>query len=126
MAPRLFLHSAVARGDGCCPTVLAVMLCLVASIGQSAVAADHDDATPKTVLKTQDGLRFELPADWPLEKRGGALGPIPVEAYLARKFAAIEIRLRMLEQQLGSTELRLRVLEESLKRAPLQSGEAFP
>lgn len=76
------------------------------------------------VVKTEEGLHFKLPPDWPVEKRKGVVAPVPVEEYLSRKFAGMESRLRALEQETASLELRFRVLEEHVKRPPkLQSVE---
>lgn len=78
-----------------------------------------------TVVRTEEGLRFRLPADWPVEKRGSVVAPIPVEDYLSRKFSTLEARLRTLEQQLAGFDLRLRVIEETLKEQNrLRSSEA--
>ena len=50
-------------------------------IGVSAATAAEDatSAERPTVKKTEDGLHFNLPADWPIEKRGGITAPIPIE-----------------------------------------------
>ena len=80
-----------------------------------------------TVRKMKDGLRFQVPADWPIETRNGIVGPIPIEEYLGRKFKAMEGQLQLLGQQLSSIELRLRLLEEQAKKAtqpPQPSGSA--
>ncbi len=75
----------------------------------------------------QEGLRFTLPPDWPVEKRGGVVAPIPIEEYLARKFSAMDNRLRSLEQQTAGFDLRLRVLEEQAQeRKGLRSTGAGP
>ncbi len=107
---------------------LALVVAAMAAAPSRAAAADgaKDGKTPpSTVVKTHDGLRFNLPADWPVEKRDGAVGPIPIEEYLARKFSALDARLRALEQQIGSLDVRMRVLEESGKpRSAARSLEA--
>ena len=96
-------------------------------IGVSAAAAAEDatSAERPTVRKTEDGLHFNLPADWPIEKRGGITAPIPIEEYLARKFKALDARLQALEGQFSGFDVRLRVLEEEAKkrRQPLRSAE---
>jgi len=89
-------------------------------------AAEEKEAT--TVV-TKEGLHFKLPPDWPVEKRGGVVAPIPIEEYLAQKFSAIQSRLQALEQQMVGLELKLRVMEEELKRRKekgLQSTETGP
>ena len=99
--------------------------------GAPAQAAEQ--ATDDTIgmeTKTSKGLKFKLPADWPVEERNGVVAPIPPEEYYARKFSAIESRLKSVEQQTGSLELRLRVLEEKVKQqnqsGGLRSQEAAP
>ena len=80
-----------------------------------------------TAVVTKEGLHFKLPQDWPVEKRGGVVAPIPVEEYLAQKFSAMQSRLQALEQRVVGLELKLRVMEEELKRQKekgLQSVEA--
>ena len=113
----------VSRGMGMSVLGAAISLAAMVIAGASAGAVDgkKGDEQAPTVLKTQEGLRFNLPEDWPIEKRGGVLGPIPVEEYLSRKFSAVEIRLRSIEQQVSAFDLRLRVLEEAAKRQPMSS-----
>lgn len=93
--------------------------------GMGLADAADERASSKTVVKTKDGLHFNLPADWPVEKRDGVVAPIPMEEYLGRKFSTLENRVHLLEGQAGSLDLRLRVMEEQLKKQQrLQSGEA--
>lgn len=99
----------------------------LSAVNGSAVcrAEDEIETAPGTVVKTTDQLRFVVPADWLVERRGGLTGPIPVEEYLAMKFSGLEGRLRAMDQQLQGLEVRLRVLEESAKtqQQGLRSGE---
>ena len=92
--------------------------------GMHLALAAEEPALSKTTTKSKDGLHFNVPADWPVEKRDGVTAPIPVEEYLGRKFGSLDSRLRVVEEQTNSFELRLRVLEEQLKKQRrLQSGE---
>ncbi len=85
------------------------------------------DETADSVVKTEDGLHFNVPPDWPIEKRGGVTGPIPIEEYLSQKFSAMDARVKNLEQQLESLGLHLRLLEEAAKKQKaLQSGDHAP
>ena len=102
---------------------------VMAGAGWLAAAAWSQDPAPqdaqgqkKTVVKTKDGLHFNVPADWPIEERNGAVGPIPVEEYMPRKFAGMDSRLKTLEQQVAGFDLRLRVLEETMKDQQQQTG----
>jgi len=89
---------------------------------QDEAASDSERAT---VRKSMNQLNFQLPPDWPIEKRNGMVAPIAVEEYLARKFASVEARLQKFEQQLSGMDLRLRVLEEqsAAHRQGLRSAE---
>ena len=104
------------------------LLVMLGAVGPAAwlQAEDKGKEGQGAVLKTEDGLRFRLPADWPIEKRGGITAPIPIEEYLSRKLGAIESRLQSLEQQVTSTDMRLRVLEEDQKKQRLKSKEGAP
>ena len=95
-----------------------------------AAAADDDvmeEKQPATMVRTSDGLNFAVPPDWPIERRNGAVGPIPIEEYLARKFGAVEKKLQDLERKLGALESKVSALETQAKKKPLQSsGPAAP
>ncbi|MBI4340942.1 MAG: hypothetical protein HY598_01525 [Candidatus Omnitrophica bacterium] len=102
---------------------LGVLLGAALGFAPAPLAAEPVPAeASSTVIKKKDGLRFNVPPDWPVEERNGAVGPIPIEEYLGRKFSSLESRLRVLEQQISSFELRLRVLEEEGKRSSRSGG----
>jgi hypothetical protein len=100
------------------------MLVLAAAASPASVGRAQDGAADakKSVVKTKDGLHFNVPPDWPIEERNGVVGPIPVEEYMARKFAGMESRLKTLEQQVAGYDLRLRVLEEATQGQRQQQG----
>ncbi len=102
------------------------LVLLPAAVARSV--EDQQEAAQATVVKTTDQLHFNLPPDWPVERRGGITAPIPVEEYLAMKFAALEGRLRALDQQFQGLEIRLRVMEESARsqQHALRSAEGGP
>lgn len=101
------------------------LVVLALALGAAGMAAAEDGAEER-IIKTVDRIRFNLPDDWPMERHGGAVGPIPIEEYIAMKFKALEARLQAMEQQVNQLTLRLRVME-SVPRAPeLRSGEAAP
>ena len=106
--------------------IAAVYGLLVAAAAPQGVAAQEATEEERvTVRKTMQQLHFQLPPDWPIEKRGGIVAPIPIEEYLAQKFKALESKLQVIEQRLNGLDLRLRVLEESqkTKAAGLRSSE---
>ena len=99
------------------------LLTLIIGVGLAALcgiervgAEDGSSKEPTTVRKTEERLHFQLPPDWPIERRGGMTGPIPVEEYLAQKFSALESRLQAIEQRFNGFDIRLRVLEEQAKK----------
>ena len=93
-----------------------ILAALLAAAGWTGVSAEDGMTADKpTVRKSQEQLHFELPPDWPIEKRGGMVGPIPVEEYLAMKFKSLDSRLQAMEQKLNGMDLRLRVIEENQK-----------
>ena len=47
----------------------------------------------KSSVKTQKGLRFIVPEDWPIEERNGVVAPIPIEEYITKRFKNIEAKL---------------------------------
>ncbi len=116
----------------CTVRLLPFAFCLLPSLGLIGIGgvgawADEPSSQPVVEVKTQEGLRFTLPPDWPVEKRGGVVAPIPIEEYLARKFSVMDNRLRSLEQQTAGFDLRLRVLEEQAQeRKGLRSTGAVP
>lgn len=104
-------------------------LCAAAALWSPSAgwAADERAAVPKT----KEGLHFTLPPDWPVEKRGGIVAPIPVEEYLAKKFKAIDEqfsamdeRFKALAQQVAGLERQLQHLEQRV--GTLSSQAAAP
>ncbi len=66
--------------------------------------------------KTERGLHFKVPADWPVEERNGIVSPVPIEEYLSRKFSAITSRFNVLEERVNTLEKRLRASEKETQR----------
>ncbi|MBI4598501.1 MAG: hypothetical protein HY737_08905 [Candidatus Omnitrophica bacterium] len=102
---------------------LAAGCCGIALLCGHALAADDDASRAATVRKTEDRLHFQLPQDWPVERRNGMIAPVPVEEYLAMKFGAIEERLQAIEQRLKGFDARLQAVEEQQK-TPRQLPQA--
>ena len=88
----------------------------------TAAQAEEEEQSP-TVVRTSDGLKFAVPPDWPIEKRNGVVGPIPIEEYLGRKFGALDKKVQALEQKVGALESKVSALELKAKAKPLQSQE---
>lgn len=69
---------------------------VLAGMRQNAGAAE-----PKS-QRTQEGLHFTVPEEWPIEKRGGVLSPMPVEEYVIKRFQEIESRITAISQDLSN------------------------
>jgi len=52
--------------------------------------------------KKKNGLNFQVPEDWPIEKRGGIVAPIPTEEYMSIKFKATEEEFQIIKADLIS------------------------
>ena len=108
------------------PKLPALAFLVTAFMGAAPVWAETPSAKEPaaTVRKTEEGLHFDVPPDWPIEKRGGVIGPIPIEEYLGRKFQALTSQLQALEQRFNGFDVRLRVMEEEMKKQKqgLRSG----
>lgn len=108
---------------GACVRYVAAGVLLATLAGRPPWARGEEAAKePATVQKTEQRLHFQLPPDWPIERRGGITAPIPIEEYLARKFKAIEAQLQALDQRFNSLDVRLRVLEEEVKKQSQSKG----
>ena len=87
------------------------------SLPSAPIAAEEAASTESaTVKKSKDNLHFNLPPDWPIERRGGITAPIPIEEYLAKKFKELESKLNDMDQRLNGLDLRLRIIEEDAKK----------
>jgi archaellum component FlaC len=80
--------------------------------------------------KKVDQLNFQLPEDWPVEKRGGLITPIPTEEYVSMKFKEVEKEFESVREEFSLTSdgLRedLKAMEERFSRQAeeFQSQEA--
>ncbi len=112
----------MSRVSGWTGAVLAAVLAAPAP----SWATDGSAEEPATVEKTAERLRFKVPPDWPIEKRGGIMAPIPIEEYLARKFKTLDAAVQGLEQRVSGLDLQVRVLQDEVKktRERLRSTEA--
>lgn len=64
------------------------------------------------VTKEVKGFKFKVPADWPVEERGGTVAPIPTEEYLSKKFSAASTRFEAAEKRLIALETKAAALEQ--------------
>ena len=104
---------------------MVALLALVLLPAAAALAAE-EISTEKEMIKAKGGIRFKLPEDWPIEKHGAALGPIPVEEYVSRKLEAMEKRVGALEGKIAAVEKRISLMEEEQGKAEkLRSKETL-
>jgi len=68
-------------------------------------------------IKKKNGLYFQVPEDWPIEKRGGILAPIPTEEYVSIKFKTTEKEFQMIRDDLTNKfeELQLDIKTMEIK-----------
>ncbi len=94
----------------------------IAAAGVVMAGSSDSYAEEKMSFKTQKGLNFAVPEDWPIEEHGGALAPISVEEYVSRKFKAVEERLDVIEKSLSEKEKAVEVPSSGVTN----SGEPSP
>lgn len=89
-------------------TLIAAVLMVIgiSSAGYAETAVREEETPPAAApsLTTAEGIQFALPEDWPVVKRGGGVGPAPIEEYLAIKFGKIDARLKAVEERLAAME----------------------
>ena len=69
----------------------------------------------KTVIKTVDGLKFEVPEDRLIEKKNGIIMPMALDKYMAMKFSKMEARLQRIENSISKVEKNLKSVKEDIK-----------
>jgi len=90
-----------------------------------------DDLGYAQNTKTQNGLNFQVPDDWPIEKRGGIVAPIPTEEYVLIKFKEVEEEFRAVKADLTGKfeelQLSIKNMESGLAKdtAEAQSQTEF-
>jgi TolA-binding protein len=81
----------------------------------AADAAEEALTDEEVVVKTEGGgvHRLMLPKDWPVEQeRPGLVRPAPIEVYLSMKFGQVREALNTVDRQLAALEERVRELED--------------
>ena len=92
------------------------LICILASVliwlGLPWKGVQAQDDERKTV--TAKGINFNVPEDWPIEERGGAVGPIPIEEYLGLKFRKVDAKFGEFESRTSGVKEKLSAIEERL------------
>jgi hypothetical protein len=70
----------------------------------------------KTIIKTVDGLKFDVPEDRPIEKKHSIIAPMPLDEYVAMKFLKLEDRLQKIENSIKQIEEDLSLIKEKLSK----------
>jgi len=81
-----------------------------------AAPTANSPAEPGEDLVTKEikGFKFKVPADWPVEERGGTVAPIPTEEYLSKKFSAVTARFEAAEKRLTTLDTKQATLEQQV------------
>ncbi len=69
----------------------------------------------KTLIRTVNGINFDIPEDRPIEKRGGIVAPMEVDKYVALKFSKLEERLQNMEDSIKRIEEELNLIRDDMK-----------
>jgi len=77
---------------------------LVGAVSLALIVNSYSYAQGSKISK---GLNFQVPEDWPVEKRGGIVAPIPIEEYLEIKFTAVEEKFEAIKDELSGKFLEL-------------------
>ena len=80
-----------------------------ADVGQS------DEYDNSTIVKTVDGIRFQVPEDRPIEQGKGFIRPMPLDAYVSMKFSKLEDRLQKMEVSIDGIKNDLAAIKEDVK-----------
>lgn len=83
------------------PGIVVLFVAFILSLSYEGFAQDEkENATAENPVRVVSGVGFSVPADWPIERRNGATGPIPIEEYMALKFNKLEERISALESKM--------------------------
>ena len=111
----------------------ALMLWLPAGLQAQYNGQLSDESAPaensaESARPDTGGLQFSVPDDWPIEKRNGAVGPIPIEEYMKLRFDRVETQMNALDARVQQLEENIaqRDKEENARRARFISAESEP
>lgn len=83
---------------------------------------EKETETAENPVRVVSGVGFSVPADWPIVRRNGATGPIPIEEYMGLKFKKLEERISALEKKLDEKKASEEI-SSKLEKNRLQSYE---
>lgn len=95
--------------------MVSALLPLVPGVGWHTWADEEQWTEVPAMGQTMNGLHFDIPVDWPVERRHGIVAPIPIEEYLAIKFGKLDTHLAAFERRVNKLDLRLHRIEDNLK-----------
>lgn len=73
-----------------------------------------NESDDSTIVKTVDGIRFQVPEDRPIEQGKGFIRPMPLDAYVSMKFSKLENRLQKMEDSIEKIKNDLAAVKEDL------------
>ncbi len=106
------------------PYILLILM-LVSIFPLSADGSDveySEEYNNTTVVKTVDGIRFQVPEDRPIERGEGYIRPMPLDAYVSMKFSKLESRLQAMEGAINTLTSDVSSIKEDMKALKKASG----
>lgn len=94
------------------------ILAFISIFSLSADGADVEQSNEydnSTVVKTIDGIRFQVPEDRPIEQGKGFIRPMPLDAYVSMKFSKLDERLQKIEDSIIAIKNDLAAAKEDIR-----------
>ncbi|MFC1709578.1 hypothetical protein ACFL2J_05960 [Candidatus Omnitrophota bacterium] len=82
--------------------IIAIITVCIFALLISGLISSYAQEEVEDTIRTQKGLRFTVPEDWPIEERNGVVAPIPIEEYIDIKFKRIISQLDSFKKDLSS------------------------
>ena len=104
-------------------TALLLVVFTIGSVWFNSPWQRNANAEDQNNVRSVKGLKFNVPEDWPIEERGGMLGPIPIEEYIAKKFNAIDSKFMEAEGKHINVKIKLDEIESRLENLEKDSSD---
>lgn len=101
--------------------LILILLILTLPMARAGEAEDRDKTAEEfkkyqfETVTTKEGLRFEVPPDMPIQRKGGLVQPVEFNQYLYVKFKMMEERIGKLEKQMTEMQKQLFAKLDELK-----------
>ena len=103
---------------------MALLLVFTLSLSAEESIQEDEDFKEGTVVKTVNGLKFNVPPDRPIEKKNSIVAPMEIDKYVALKFSKIESRLEKIENDIKGMKTELEAVRKDFK--PLMDQKPVP